>query len=206
MFAAPSLVNNKKADFSAAYLAGFATPLSHLIAESELFGPLPLFWHIFRRKNFYKSKARVAELVDATDLKSVDRKIVPVRVRLWAPMQHWLQLFSVHNATGSDTNITLGAGPAVGSTLDISLGRVGGVYSLGFNGTDFIIDQPTFLNGFTDLNVGIFAANALNDTPKVATFDSFFVNVDTSVSVPEPGTLALLGIGLFGMGLARRKA
>ena len=27
----------------------------------------------------------------------------------------------------------------------------------------------------------------------------------TTVSVPEPGTLALFGIGLFGMGLARRK-
>ena len=29
--------------------------------------------------------------------------------------------------------------------------------------------------------------------------------VDAPVSVPEPGTLALLGLGLFGMGLARRK-
>ena len=29
--------------------------------------------------------ARVAELVDATDLKSVVRKNVPVRVRPWAP-------------------------------------------------------------------------------------------------------------------------
>ncbi len=33
----------------------------------------------------FSCHARVAELVDAADLKSADRKIVPVRVRLWAP-------------------------------------------------------------------------------------------------------------------------
>lgn len=36
-----------------------------------------------------------------------------------------------------------------------------------------------------------------------ATFDSFSIN--SSVAVPEPATLALFGIGLFGMGLARRQ-
>ena len=33
----------------------------------------------------------------------------------------------------------------------------------------------------------------------------FVTTVSSATSVPEPGTLALFGIGLFGMGLARRK-
>ena len=37
-------------------------------------------------KTVTESIARVAELVDAADLKSADRKVVPVRVRPWAPL------------------------------------------------------------------------------------------------------------------------
>jgi hypothetical protein len=46
----------------------------------------PLLW----RRGSYPIilfKARVAELVDAADLKSAVRKDVPVRVRPWAPIK-----------------------------------------------------------------------------------------------------------------------
>ena len=42
-------------------------------------------WTSVRFPSLPRFKARVAELVDATDLKSVVRKDVPVRVRPWAP-------------------------------------------------------------------------------------------------------------------------
>ena len=69
------------------------------------------------------------------------------------------------------------------------------VYSAAYAG-DIIIPAGTFV-AFEDLpNGGDFN---YNDE------DFVFTNVATSGSVPEPGTLALLGLGIAGLGFLRRR-
>lgn len=57
----------------------------------------------------------------------------------------------------------------------------------------------TYLFSGDDCCGGLFLTDETTKTPGV---DSAYVTV---LAVPEPGTLALLGIGLAGMGLSRRK-
>jgi hypothetical protein len=83
-------------------------------------------------------------------------------------------------------------------------------------------DRDTFLNGLTLSAVNTvqivffehlggasleFAARCSSSQPALdCTNTNFFLlGLDDPIDVPEPGTLALLGIGLFGMGVARRR-
>jgi hypothetical protein len=83
-----------------------------------------------------------------------------------------------------DTNTEFGQGILLSDSGDIS--------TLGFSRVD---SGSISLTG--PYSLSIFAA-ITHDAGDITSFDYF-------VSVPEPGTLALFGIGLFGLGLAKRR-
>ena len=84
--------------------------------------------------------------------------------------------FSVHTSGGLDGNLQQAAGAPDGDS-EMVLQRIAGIYSLTIDGTDVPVAAPAFLDGATDLTVGVFASNAGNVVPKLVRVSRFVARV-----------------------------
>ena len=92
---------------------------------------------------------------------------------------------------GGDFELTAGAGSVFNAgTPEATLGDGGEVFFLGL--IDTVGFTSAMLESFDPLQEGLFEFNV--------------DDIVTAAAVPEPGTMALFGLGVLGMAVARRRA
>jgi regulation of enolase protein 1 (concanavalin A-like superfamily) len=108
----------------------------------------------------------------------------------------------VVNGSGGDDSPYNFSNPNTSFTMYFEMTRVGDVFTdyYSLTGTDFTeLDSVTMSTLPETVDVGLWDGSYSGNTT-TATFNSFSVE-----STPEPGTLALAGVGVLGMAILRRR-